>query len=65
MSKTDVTIGVRPDGDKFVGFVRSAKTGREMFATSPKADAGQARLFALGVVVDRKWNEVVAPPKST
>lgn len=59
--KTNVTMVVQQDGNgKFVGIVRSAKTGREMFTSAPKADAGLAHFAAAGVIVDRKWNEVTS-----
>jgi hypothetical protein len=60
MSKTNVTVEVREDGAGFVGIIRSAKTGRELFASAVKETANRAQLAALGVVVDRKWNEVTA-----
>jgi len=60
-SRTNVTVEIRWDGGcKFVGVVKSAKTGRQMFETSPKVNKNLA-LFAAGeVIVDRKWNEVTA-----
>jgi len=46
------------DDGKFVGIVRSAKTGREMFVSAPKETAAFAHFAAAAVIVDRKWNEV-------